>query len=220
MSKLNAEADYFIISDAHVGCHNCMDLCNYDKLLPFLKEVLEKTKATLILNGDFFEYTKERKSKVRKKNLEIFEILEKIENKERLIRIKGNHDRDGMYEKTLINGDILVFHGDTFGNHTSIFPFFNLFLNWSVAFTEKLFKMNINDILKKCTGYDRKKARKDKMRLKAKEFLEKHPEYKTLIVGHSHTPEADENYFNSGCFVNKESDYIEISGEKITLKTY
>ncbi len=220
MGKLNSDADYFVISDAHVGCHTCMDACNYTKLVPFLQDVLDNTNAVLILNGDFFEYSKHRKARVKKTNDEIFRILEELDKNDRLIKLRGNHDEDSELTSKVVNNDIIIFHGDTFGEHTSYFPFFYHFLNLSVALTERVFRMNVNDILKKIFGYDRKKIRKGKMREKAKAYLEKHPEYKSLIVGHSHTPESSEQYYNSGCFVNDESDYIEITNGEIKLKTY
>jgi UDP-2,3-diacylglucosamine pyrophosphatase LpxH len=220
MGKLNRDADYFVISDAHVGCHNCMDVCNYKKLIPFLKEVLKDTQATLILNGDFFEYTKARKSRVMKKNQEIVNILNELEKQGRLIKIRGNHDEKTGVKKKIINNDILVFHGDSFENTSFLMPWFSHMVQSLVSFTERIFKMDINDILRKFIGYDRKGIRKKRMSRKAAEFLEKHPEYKAIIVGHSHTPDSSGAYYNTGCFVNGKSDYVEVIGKKIHLKSY
>lgn len=219
-NKLNKNADYFIISDAHVGSHSHIDTCNYSKLIPFLKKVLKETNAILILNGDFFEFTKFIKSKVKKKNSEIIEILSCLEKQNRLIRIKGNHDCCNGIEKIVINNSILILHGDIFENSFNLLPWVNNVFSWGVNVAEHLFGMNINKILQKLVKYDRLKIRGLKIEQKAKEFLKSHPEYKAIIIGHSHIPAKNEGYFNCGCFINGNSDYIEITGSTIQLKKY
>lgn len=219
--KLNKEATYFIISDAHVGTHNSRDFCNYSKLVPFLKDVYMNTHAVLILNGDFFDFSRSAKTHVIEKNPEIFDLLSELEKNERLIKIKGNHDSSINGEKQLsLNNSILVLHGDIFERTTCLFPWLKVFLDWGISLVETVFKTHINRLLKKIFGYDRVSRRGRKIETKALEYLKNHPQYQAIIVGHSHTPKSDGKYHNSGCFTETNADYIEITDTNIQLKSY
>jgi UDP-2,3-diacylglucosamine pyrophosphatase LpxH len=220
-TKLNQNADYFIISDAHVGSHGCNDCCNYKKLIPFLKEVHYNTKATLVLNGDFFEFMKSFKSNVIRNNKEISAIISELKTQNRLIHLKGNHDFSSSNQKELIiNNSILVLHGDIFEKTTNSFLWFNYFLHLGISFIERIFRMNINKIMKVFLGYDRLKNRGLKIEKKAMDYIKKRADLKAIIVGHTHTPQSNYTYHNCGCFTEDNSDYIEITDNNISLKKY
>ena len=217
---LNKDASYFIISDAHVGSHSSIDTCNYKKLIPFIEDVLYNTKAVLVLNGDFYEFEKARKHKVLSKNQEIEKLLKKLDEKKRLIRLRGNHDEGCGLDKYIIDNKYFVIHGDVFEKTSSINPYLKGIIHTGVAFTEKLFRTNIDKLLGIFLGYDRKKCRSTKIKQKACDYIELHSEYEAIIVGHSHVAHKCERYYNSGCFTDENSDYIEISDSKIELKKY
>jgi len=220
-SRLNANANFFIISDAHVGAHTARDRCNYDKLIPFLKDVFKNTQAVLVLNGDFFDFSRSVKKNVLKNNPEIVQILNEMEKSNRLIKLKGNHDICLNGERQLLlDNSILVLHGDIFEKTTSLLRWIGMFIDLGVSFMETIFRTNINRVLKNVFGYDRITKRGIKIEKKAVKFLQEHPQYQKIIVGHSHTPQSSSRYYNSGCFTERNSDYIEITASSIQLKSY
>jgi UDP-2,3-diacylglucosamine pyrophosphatase LpxH len=217
---LNKNASYFVISDAHVGSRSSIDICNYKKLIPFIEDVYDNTNAVLILNGDFYEFEKAKKKKVFFKNQEIETLLKKLETENRLIRLRGNHDEGCGLDRYIIDNKYLVIHGDVFEKTSSINPALTSLIHTGVAFAERLFKTNIDKILENILGYDRKKCRSIKIKEKACEYIKMHTEYEAIIVGHSHVAYKCEKYYNCGCFTEDNSDYIEVTDEKIELKKY
>jgi len=220
MSKLNKNANYFIISDCHIGNHDRIDFCNYSKLRPFLSEVLMETKATLIINGDFFDFLKSFKSKIFRSNKDILDIINNLKKEERLIIIKGNHDVTNGVDNVVINNSVLVLHGHCFEAKARYFAGISHLISIIIGITERIFHMSIDLILSKFFHYDRMQKRSKKIIKKVNRFLNTHPEYSAVIIGHIHVPYASNRYFNTGCFTNNSSDFIEIEDNKIELKKY
>ncbi len=217
---INKNADYLIISDCHVGPHSSVDICNYEKLIPFLRDVAIKTKACLILNGDFFEFLKFTKNQVYKENKEIIKLLDELETQNRLVRLRGNHDICHGNEQYVIDDKILVIHGHNFEKTWSYLMWFNHILAWGIKMAEWVMHRDINQIFQQFFNYDRERIRNQKIVTRAQEYLKEHPEYKTIIIGHSHVPFVSKEYCNSGSFIKSNSDYIEVTNDKIYLRKY
>ena len=213
---------YLIISDIHLGDKDCK--------ADILLQVLKKYKAkTIIIAGDLFDH--HNLNRLKGKHWKVLSKLRKLSKKQKVIYLIGNHcflkaefmsillgfDCKDEHIIDLKNQKILVVHGDIFDiyftkyrwitdlivkmyyifrHHTPFADdFFRLFKNKANSFTEKSSDMKRNAI----------------------QYINQH-NYDKIICGHSHLPENDGKYINTGSFCEERASFVVIDNKnKIDL---
>jgi len=205
---------YLIISDIHLGDkHSKADL-----VLKILKENKAKT---IIIAGDLFDH--HNLHRLNKTHWKVLSKLRKLSKKCKIIYLIGNHCFLKAEFMSILLGfnckdehiielkdeKILVVHGDIFDIYFTKYKWITNFIiklyylvRHYTPFADdffKLFKHHTNDFVEK-SGDVKKNALK---------YIELN-NYDKIICGHTHLPEDDDRYINTGSFCEKECGYVVI----------
>jgi UDP-2,3-diacylglucosamine pyrophosphatase LpxH len=221
--------DAIIISDIHIGAHNCQAKL----LVEFLDKIHSKEIETkrLVLNGDVFENFD---SRLHKWNWKILSTIRSISDIVEVAWIKGNHDAHGpahsiahligaeYYEDDYIfesgGKKVLCFHGDIYDQFLTDHPMLTLFVDW---FYWLLQKIDRSFYLAKIAKHNSKTflhciERIEKMALKHKNKLE----CDVVCVGHTHLAVSSDPYFNSGTWTEFPPTYLLVDNGNVELRTW
>ena len=205
---------YLIVSDIHLGDKDC----KAEILLKVLKE--NKTK-TIIIAGDLFDH--HNLHRLNKTHWKVLSKLRKLSKKCKIIYLIGNHcflkaefmsillgfNCKDEHIIELKDSKVLVVHGDIFDIYFTKYKWITNFIikvyyliRHYTPFAEdffRLFKHHTNDFVEK-SGDVKKNALK---------YIEVN-NYDKIICGHTHLPEDDDRYINTGSFCEKECGYVVI----------
>jgi len=212
---------YLIISDIHLGDNDCK--------ADILLKVLKKYKAkTIIIAGDLFD--NHNLNRLKGNHWKVLSKLRKLSKKQKVIYLIGNHcflkaefmsillgfDCKDEYVLELKDQKILVVHGDIFDIYFSRFKFMTDFIirlyyifRHYTPFADdffKLFKNKTNNFIEKSSD----------MKKNALKYIQDH-NYDKVICGHSHIPEYDNKYINTGSFCEEKCSFVIINKKGIQL---
>lgn len=216
--------DAIIISDIHLGAHNCQSKI----LLDFLEKVKDNAYQTkrIIIAGDLFDSFNVR---LCKQQWKILGILRALSNDMEIIWVKGNHD--SYYEAKTVchllgsefypihyifesgNKKILVIHGDFFDSFLTDHPILTWISDWIYWILQKIDRSH-------CIAKIAK--HKSKSYLHCSEVISKEAviyaeklKCDIAVCGHIHNAYVDTShptiaYLNSGCWTEIPCSYITI----------
>jgi len=208
------ENKYLIVSDIHLGDKDCKG--------EILLKVLKQNKAkTIIIAGDLFDH--HNLHRLNKTHWKVLSKLRKLSKKCKIIYLIGNHCFLKAEFMSILLGfnckdehiielkdtKVLVVHGDIFDIYFTkyklitnfIINLYYLFRHYT-PFAEnffRLFKHHTNDFVEKSS--DIKQNALKYMNING---------YDKIICGHTHLPEDDGKYINTGSFCEKECAYVVI----------
>jgi UDP-2,3-diacylglucosamine pyrophosphatase LpxH len=205
---------YLIVSDIHLGDkHSRADLV--------LKVLKENKAKTIIIAGDLFDH--HNLHRLNKTHWKVLSKLRKLSKKCKIIYLIGNHCFLKAEFMSILLGfnckdehiielkdeKLLVVHGDIFDIYFTKYKWITNFIiklyylvRHYTPFADdffKLFKHHTNDFVEK-SGDVKKNALK---------YIEVN-NYDKIICGHTHLPEDDGKYINTGSFCEKECGYVVI----------
>lgn len=219
--------DAIIISDTHLGAHNCQSKI----LLDFLEKVKDNTYQTkrIIIAGDLFDSFNVR---LCKQQWKILGILRALSNDMDVVWVKGNHDSyheaktvchllgSEFYPTHYIfesgNKKILVIHGDFFDSFLTDHPILTWISDWFYWLLQ-----NRTHCIAKIAKH------KSKSYLHCSEVISKEAvayaeklKCDIAVCGHTHLALEKDNYFNSGSWTELPSSYLTVKDGKVELFYY
>jgi len=213
---------YLIVSDIHLGDkHSRADLV--------LKVLKENKAKTIIIAGDLFDH--HNLHRLNKTHWKVLSKLRKLSKKCKIIYLIGNHCFLKAEFMSILLGfnckdehiielkdeKALVVHGDIFDIYFTKYKWITNFIvkvyylvRHYTPFADdffRLFKAKTNDFVEKSS--DIKKNALNYISMNG---------YDKIICGHTHLPEDNGKYINTGSFCEKECGYVVIDKKgKITL---
>ena len=212
---------YLIISDIHLGDKNCR--------ANFLLKVLKENKAkTIIIAGDLFDH--HNLHRLNKTHWKVLSKLRKLSKKSKIIYLIGNHcflkaefmsillgfNCKDEHIIELKDSKVLVVHGDIFDIYFTKYKWITNFIikiyyiiRHYTPFADdffRFFKARTNDFVEKSSD----------IKKNALKYIEIN-NYDKIICGHTHIPEDEDKYINTGSFCEKECGYVVIKDNKINL---
>jgi len=205
---------YLIISDIHLGDKGC----NAEILLKVLKDNKAKT---IIIAGDLFDH--HNLHRLNKTHWKVLSKLRKLSKKCKIIYLIGNHCFLKAEFMSILLGfnckdehiielkdeKLLVVHGDIFDIYFTKYKWITNFIVKTYYFIRhytpfaddffRLFKARTNDFVEKSSD----------IKQNALKYIEMNG-YNKIICGHTHLPEDDGKYINTGSFCEKECGYVVI----------
>jgi UDP-2,3-diacylglucosamine pyrophosphatase LpxH len=205
---------YLIISDIHLGDKGC----NAEILLKVLKDNKAKT---IIIAGDLFDH--HNLHRLNKTHWKVLSKLRKLSKKCKIIYLIGNHCFLKAEFMSILLGfnckdehiielkdeKLLVVHGDIFDIYFTKYKWITNFIVKTYYFIRhytpfaddffRLFKARTNDFVEKSSD----------IKQNALKYIEMNG-YDKIICGHTHLPEDDGEYINTGSFCEKECGYVVI----------
>lgn len=212
-----------IISDLHLGSVTCL----HHQIRHFLETVHAGEYSLLVIAGDLLESTTMRLSD---RDWKVLSKLRRMTNDMDVVWMGGNHDayhREvlgkllGMhlYDEIKIvtkAGEILVIHGHQFDSAITKHPHITAAACWVYLLLQRFDRRHRIAQWMKRTA---KKFSACATRVKAGAL--KYTEAPQVICGHSHAPETDGRYINSGSWVDLRGNYVEIGEDGVAiLKTW
>jgi UDP-2,3-diacylglucosamine pyrophosphatase LpxH len=223
--------DAIIISDLHLGSHNCQakSLCR------FLETILdgERLTARLILNGDVFNSFDFRR--LTKNHWKVLSLIRKLSDRMEIIWICGNHDGSAEIVSHLLGVTvkddyvlasaerrILIMHGHTFDDFIDAHPILTwfgdliyFFLQW-IDRTHRFAKLA-------------KRGSKTFLRCARKVHdgaiataVRRHCD--AVCCGHTHHVTSDQtgpiHYFNSGCWTEIPCTYLSVANGAVRIESW
>jgi UDP-2,3-diacylglucosamine pyrophosphatase LpxH len=223
--------DAIILSDIHLGSHNCQahQVCDF---LESIREGRVKTEK-IILNGDVFDSFDFRR--LKKSHWRVLSLIRKLSDDLDIIWICGNHDGSAEIishllgltvkdEYILASGDerIMILHGHTFDAFIDSHPILTwvgdmiyYFLQWidSSHYFAKMAKHGSKTFLR-CAQMIEEGA----IRHAAKQ------DCTVVCCGHTHLAVSKEErpvqYFNSGCWTELPCTYLTVSDGAVQLQRH
>jgi UDP-2,3-diacylglucosamine pyrophosphatase LpxH len=213
---------YLIVSDIHLG--------DKDSRADLLLKVLKLNKAkTIIIAGDLFDH--HNLHRLNKTHWKVLSKLRKLSKKCKIIYLIGNHcflkaefmsillgfNCKDEHIIELKNEKILIVHGDIFDIYFTKYKCITNFIIKCYYFLRhytpyaddffNLFKSQTNNFIEKSSS----------IKQNALNYINMNG-YDKIVCGHTHLPEDDGKYINTGSFCEKECGYIVIDKKgKITL---
>ena len=205
---------YLIVSDIHLG--------DKDSRADLLLKVLKLNKAkTIIIAGDLFDH--HNLHRLNKTHWKVLSKLRKLSKKCKIIYLIGNHCFLKAEFMSILLGfnckdehiidlkdeKVLVVHGDIFDIYFTKYKWITNFIikiyyliRHYTPFADdffKLFKHHTNDFVEKSSD----------IKQNALNYINMNG-YDKIICGHTHLPEDDGKYINTGSFCEKECGYVVI----------
>jgi len=205
---------YLIVSDIHLGDkHSRADLV--------LKVLKENKAKTIIIAGDLFDH--HNLHRLNKTHWKVLSRLRKLSKKCKIIYLIGNHcflkaefmsillgfNCKDEHIIDLKHSKVLVVHGDIFDIYFTKYKWITNFIikvyyliRHYTPFADdffKLFKHHTNDFVEKSSD----------IKQNALNYINMNG-YDKIICGHTHLPEDDGKYINTGSFCEKECGYVVI----------
>ena len=212
---------YLILSDIHLGSKDCKS--------KILLKVLRKYKAkTIIIAGDLFDHN--NLYRLCKTHWKVLSRLRKLSKKCKVIYLIGNHCFLKAEFMSILLGfkcknehiinlneeKILVVHGDIFDIFFTKYKHITNFIIKCYCFLRK-FTPYADDIFqlfyKKNMSFIEKNS---KVKQNALDYIEMNG-YDKIICGHTHTPEQEKKYINTGSFCEEKCSFVVINKEGIKL---
>jgi len=214
---------YLIISDIHLGDKKCK--------AEILLKVLKENKAkTIIIAGDLFDH--HNLHRLNKTHWKVLSKLRKLSKKCKIIYLIGNHcflkaefmsillgfNCKDEHIIELKNQKILVVHGDAFDIYFTKYKWITNFIikiyylvRHYTPFTDdffRFFRSHTNNFVEKSSD----------IKQNALKYINMNG-YDKIICGHTHLPEYNDKYINTGSFCEEKASFvlIDIDG-KIILK--
>jgi UDP-2,3-diacylglucosamine pyrophosphatase LpxH len=213
---------YLIVSDIHLG--------DKDSRADLLLKVLKLNKAkTIIIAGDLFDH--HNLHRLNKTHWKVLSKLRKLSKKCKIIYLIGNHcflkaefmsillgfNCKDEHIIELKNEKILIVHGDIFDIYFTKYKCITNFIIKCYYFLRhytpyaddffNLFKSQTNNFIEKSSS----------IKQNALNYINMNG-YDKIVCGHTHLPEDDGKYINTGSFCEKECGYVIIDKKgKITL---
>jgi len=213
---------YLIVSDIHLG--------DKDSRADLLLKVLKQNKAkTIIIAGDLFDH--HNLHRLNKTHWKVLSKLRKLSKKCKIIYLIGNHcflkaefmsillgfNCKDEHIIELKNEKILIVHGDIFDIYFTKYKCITNFIIKCYYFLRhytpyaddffNLFKSQTNNFIEKSSS----------IKQNALNYINMNG-YDKIVCGHTHLPEDDGKYINTGSFCEKECGYVIIDKKgKITL---
>jgi len=213
---------YLIVSDIHLG--------DKDSRADLLLKVLKLNKAkTIIIAGDLFDH--HNLHRLNKTHWKVLSKLRKLSKKCKIIYLIGNHcflkaefmsillgfNCKDEHIIELKNEKILIVHGDIFDIYFTKYKCITNFIIKCYYFLRhytpyaddffNLFKSQTNNFIEKSSS----------IKENALNYINMNG-YDKIVCGHTHLPEDDGKYINTGSFCEKECAYVLIDKKgKITL---
>jgi UDP-2,3-diacylglucosamine pyrophosphatase LpxH len=213
---------YLIVSDIHLG--------DKDSRADLLLKVLKLNKAkTIIIAGDLFDH--HNLHRLNKTHWKVLSKLRKLSKKCKIIYLIGNHcflkaefmsillgfNCKDEHIIELKNEKILIVHGDIFDIYFTKYKCITNFIIKCYYFLRhytpyaddffNLFKSQTNNFIEKSSS----------IKQNALNYINMNG-YDKIVCGHTHLPEDDGKYINTGSFCEKECAYVLIDKKgKITL---
>jgi len=207
-----------IVSDIHLG-----SVRSHAKQLADFLNLNWKNYGRIILNGDVFDDL--NFNRLPKEQWELVSFLRGKSNDLEIVWICGNHDTETLNVLSHLTGipvmdkyivtengvSFLVTHGHTLNPFYKMNVAIETFFKWVYKGIEQIDK---NGIIPSLLD----KFFKDNTKTYALAMV-KFTKYDWIICGHSHLPEANIPYANSGAWINGLKTYIEIdSNGNLTLQ--
>jgi UDP-2,3-diacylglucosamine pyrophosphatase LpxH len=207
--------DYLIVSDIHLGDKDC----KADLLLKILKKQKAKN---IIIAGDLFDH--HNLHRLNKEHWKVLSKFRKLSKKCNIIYLIGNHCFLKAEFMSILLGfnckdehavqydgkKILIVHGDIFDIYFTRFKWITNFIikvyyviRHYTPFADdffRVFKAKTNDFIEKSSD----------IKKNALKYIELN-DYDHIICGHTHLPENDNKYINTGSFCEKQCSYVTIS---------
>ncbi len=221
-------AKTFIISDIHLGS----DACRAKFLCDFLEHIRDKAKR-LILNGDVFDSMDFRR--LNKHHWNVLSLLRKISDTIEVVWVCGNHDGSAeiishllglnVFEKyDFESGDkkFLVLHGHIFDEFLDKHPIVTFVADSVYGFLQKIDKSHY---IARLAKHSSKQYLRCTEVIKSKAIAMAYRQgYDVVCCGHTHRAEEyfseEVQYFNSGCWTERPSTFIEIKDGTATVKVF
>ena len=223
--------DAIIISDIHLGCENCQAR----RLCRLLEDLLHKISAglapvrRLIINGDVFDSIDFRR--LKKTHWKVLSLLRHLSDKIEVVWTCGNHDGPAEIISHLLGVQVrdeyvfesggrrmLVIHGHIFDDFIDHHPV----LTWV---GDQIYNL-LQRVDRRHYVARLAKARSkvflhclDKVQIKSLAYAAKLG-CQAVICGHTHHAAAVAGpiaYFNSGCWTELPSTYLEIAGGQVRI---
>ena len=225
--------DAIIISDIHLGCENCQAR----RLCQLLEDILEKTSAghpptrRLIINGDVFDSIDFRR--LKKTHWKVLSLLRPLSDKIEVIWTCGNHDGPAEIVSHLLGVQVLdeyifesggrrmlVIHGHIFDDFIDHHPILTWLGDQIYNVLQRVDRRHYVARLAKAKSKIFLHCL-DKVQIRSLAYAAKSG-CQTVICGHTHHAVAVPgpiSYFNSGCWTEIPSTYLEISGGQVRICT-
>jgi UDP-2,3-diacylglucosamine pyrophosphatase LpxH len=206
---------YLIISDIHLGDkHSRADLV--------LKVLKENKAKTIIIAGDLFDH--HNLHRLNKTHWKVLSKLRKLSKKCKIIYLIGNHCFLKAEFMSILLGfnckdehiielkdiRVLVVHGDIFDIYFTKYKWITNFIikiyyiiRHYTPFADdffRLFKNQTNNFVEKSSD----------IKQNALKYVDMNG-YDTIICGHTHLPEYDDKYINTGSFCEKQASFVLIN---------
>lgn len=214
--------DAIIISDIHLGSHNC----EAKRLGHFLEDIHKRRLATkrLILNGDVFDSIDFRR--LNKHHWRILSLIRKLSDEVEILWVCGNHDGSAetvshllgvqvKEEHVLESGTekILVLHGHIFDEFLDAHPILTWigdFIYWTLQLIDKShsvarYAKHRSKIFLRCA---------QRIEEKSMEYAHKQS-CSQVCCGHTHHAvtrhQNGVTYHNSGCWTERPCSYLTVA---------
>src|SRR5262245_5540032 len=223
--------DALIISDLHLGSHNCQARA----LTHFLHDLHRgRTDARrLVLNGDVFDSIDFRR--LKKHHWKVLSLLRKLSDMVEIVWVTGNHDGPAEVVSHLLGVEvrdelvlesggrrILLLHGHRFDQFIEDHPVLTAIGDLTYRALQKIDSSH---------AVARAVKRKSKTFLRCVAKIETESvEYArslgcdAVCCGHTHVPVANETgpiaYFNSGCWTEKPCHYLAVTDGRVELRPF
>lgn len=213
------------ISDIHLGS----DVCRARELIGFLELLESHLPKTLILNGDVFDSRDFRR--LKKSHWKILSMIRKLSDKVEIIWIAGNHDGPSEIVSHLIGvtvtdeyvlesggKKILFQHGHTFDDFITKRPVLTRLCDFVYRIAQKLDKSHKFCLWLKSQSKTYLRC-SDKIKAAAvQDAVKKNCDHASC--GHTHKPQCDPNYSNSGCWTELPCHYLVVIDGNVSLKSF
>ena len=206
---------YLIVSDIHLGDKDC-------KAEVLLKVLKENKAKTIIIAGDLFDH--HNLHRLNKTHWKVLSKLRKLSKKCKIIYLIGNHcflkaefmsillgfNCKDEHIIELKDSKVLVVHGDIFDIYFTKYKWITNFIikvyyliKHYTPFADDfftLFKHHTNDFVEKSSD----------IKQNALNYINMNG-YDKIICGHTHLPEDDNKYINTGSFCEKQTSFVLIN---------
>jgi len=203
---------YLIVSDIHLG--------DKDSRADLLLKILEENQAkTIIIAGDLFDH--HNLHRLCKTHWKVLSKLRKLSKKRNMIYLIGNHcflkaefmsillgfNCKNEHIIELKDEKILVTHGDIFD---IFFTKYKVITNFIIKcyYLLRKFTPYADDVFQLCYKKNMSFIEKSSsVKKNALNYIDMNG-YDKIICGHTHLPEDDGKYINTGSFCEKECGYV------------
>jgi UDP-2,3-diacylglucosamine pyrophosphatase LpxH len=222
---MKEKIDTLILSDIHLGSK----FCRADKVLEILGKYDFKR---LILNGDIFDGLNFKR--LNRHHWEILSKIRKLSSVCEVVWINGNHDGDAALLSRLIGVRVyknysweikgkkaLAIHGhqfDRFLHKNAVLSGIMIFIYYTIARFDGEINLFANWLKKRSGSWLRLSREVARGAIRYARMRSG----KYIFCGHTHNPMKTESgkiqYYNSGSWVEKPSNYIVIKGSEIKIE--